>query len=108
MSKTVASAAEAVTDITAGTSLAVGDFALVHARLGDTDGNLVYRRTARNFNPMMAQAGRITIAEVEELVQPGELDPDEIHTPSIFVQRILKGAHYEKWIEQRTTRPREA
>lgn len=84
------------------------DFAFVKAWKGDTDGNLVFRKTARNFNPMMAQAGRITIAEVDELVEPGELDPDHIHTPGIFVQRILQGAHYERWIEQRTTRPKEA
>lgn len=83
------------------------DFALVKAWKGDTHGNLVYRSTARNFNPMMATAGRVTIAEVEELVPAGELSPDQIHTPGIFVQRILKGEHYEKWIEQRTTRSRE-
>ena len=83
------------------------DFALVKAWKGDTAGNLVFRSTARNFNPMMATAGRITIAEVEELVPAGELAPDQIHTPGIFVQRILKGVDYEKWIEQRTTRPRE-
>ena len=71
---------------------------------GDTAGNLVYRGTARNFNPMMAAAGKITIAEVEEVVQPGELDPNQIHTPGIYVQRIFKGAHYEKRIEQRTLR----
>ena len=84
------------------------DFAFVKAWKGDTDGNLIYKATARNFNPMMATAGRITIAEVEELVEPGELDPDQIHTSGIFVQRIIKGESYEKWIEQRTTRPREA
>lgn len=83
------------------------DFALVKAWKGDTAGNLVFRSTARNFNPMMATAGRITIAEVEELVPAGEFAPDQIHTPGIFVQRILKGVDYEKWIEQRTTRPRE-
>jgi 3-oxoacid CoA-transferase subunit A len=82
------------------------DFALVKAWKGDTDGNLIFRKTARNFNSIMAMAGKVTIAEVEELVEPGELDPDAIHIPSIFVQRILKGEHYEKWIEQRTTRPR--
>ncbi|MCA9513899.1 MAG: CoA transferase subunit A [Myxococcales bacterium] len=82
------------------------DFALVKAWKGDTHGNLVYRATARNFNPMMAMAGKVTIAEVEELVPAGELDPDQIHTPGIFVQRILKGVGYEKPIEQRTTRPR--
>lgn len=84
------------------------DFAFVKAWKGDTDGNLIYKATARNFNPMMATAGRITIAEVEELVEPGELDADQIHTPGVFVQRIIKGENYEKWIEQRTTRPREA
>jgi 3-oxoacid CoA-transferase subunit A len=83
------------------------DFAFVHAKKGDTHGNLVFNATARNFNPLMAKAGVITVAEVEELVEPGELDPDEIHLPGIYVQRILKGEHYEKWIEQRTTRPRE-
>lgn len=84
------------------------DFALVKAWKGDTHGNLIFRSTARNFNPMMATAGRITIAEVEELYEPGELDPDAIHTPGIFVQRIIQGSQYEKWIEQRTVRPREA
>ena len=79
-------------------------FAIVKAWKGDTDGNLIYRETARNFNPMMAMAGKITIAEVEELVQPGELDPDQIHTPGIFVNRIFKGEKYEKRIEQRTVR----
>lgn len=79
------------------------DFALVKAWKGDTQGNLVYRRTARNFNPMMAAAARITIAEVEELVQPGELDPDLIHTPGIYVQRIFKGT-FEKRVERRTVR----
>ena len=82
------------------------DFALVKAQRGDTQGNLVFHATARNFNPLMAMAGTITIAEVEELVEPGGLEPDEIHTPGIFVQRILVGEHYEKWIEQRTTRAR--
>ncbi|HNU57397.1 MAG TPA: CoA-transferase, partial [Flavobacteriales bacterium] len=82
------------------------DFALVKAWKGDRFGNLVYKRTARNFNPMMAMAGKITVAEVEELVEPGELDPDEIHTPGIFVNRIFKGTGYEKRIEQRTTRKR--
>jgi 3-oxoacid CoA-transferase subunit A len=76
----------------------------VKAWKGDRFGNLVYKRTARNFNPMMAMAGRITVAEVEHLVEPGELDPDEIHTPGIFVQRIFQGAAYEKRIEQRTVR----
>ena len=82
------------------------DFALVKAHRGDRFGNLVYRRTARNFNAMMATAAKVTIAEVEELVKPGELDPDQVHTPGIYVQRILAGAAYEKPIEQRTTRKR--
>lgn len=84
------------------------DLAIVKAWKGDTLGNLVYRKTARNFNPMMASAGKVTIAEVEQLVEPGELDPDGIHTPGIFVQRIFQGTRYEKRIEQRTTRPRAA
>ncbi|MBX3247036.1 MAG: CoA transferase subunit A [Myxococcales bacterium] len=83
------------------------DFAIVKAWKGDRHGNLVYRKTARNFNPMMAMAGRITIAEVEELVDVGALDPDEIHTPGIYVQRILVGPHYDKPIEQRTLRQKE-
>jgi 3-oxoacid CoA-transferase A subunit len=83
------------------------DFAIVKAWKGDAHGNLVYKATARNFNPMMATAGKITIAEVEELVPVGELDPNEIHTPGIFVQRIFKGLNYEKRIEQRTVRKRE-
>jgi 3-oxoacid CoA-transferase subunit A len=78
------------------------DFAIVKAWKGDTAGNLIYKGTARNFNPLMAMAGKITIAEVEELVSPGELDPNQIHTPGIFVQRIFKGSNYEKRIEQRT------
>ena len=78
------------------------DFSFVKAWKGDVSGNLVYRGTSRNFNPMMAMAGRITIAEVEELVDVGELDPNEIHTPGIFVQRIYKGENYQKRIEQRT------
>ena len=82
------------------------DFALVKAWKGDRLGNLVYKRTARNFNPMMAMAGTITVAEVEHLVEPGELDPDEVHTPGIFVQRIFQGSSYEKRIEQRTVRKR--
>ena len=82
------------------------DFSLVKAWKGDRFGNLVYKRTARNFNPMMAMAGRITIAEVEQLVEPGDLDPDLIHTPGIFVQRIFQGGGYEKRIEQRTVRKR--
>jgi 3-oxoacid CoA-transferase subunit A len=84
------------------------DVSLVKAWKGDTEGNLIYRKTARNFNPMMATAGRITIAEVEELVEPGELDPNNIHTPGIFVQRIVKGTDYLKSIEQRTVRKRSA
>ncbi len=80
------------------------DFAIVKAWKGDTSGNLVFKGTARNFNPMMAMAGKVTIAEVEELVEPGELDPNNIHTPGIYVQRIFQGEHYEKRIEQRTTR----
>ena len=80
------------------------DFSIVKAWKGDTTGNLVYRGTARNFNPMMASAGKITIAEVEELVDVGELDPNQIHTPGIYVQRIFRGEHYEKRIEQRTIR----
>ena len=71
-------------------------------RANDKDGNLVFKATARNFNPLMAMAGKITIAEVEQLVEPGELDPNEIHTASIFVDRIFKGANYEKRIEQLT------
>lgn len=82
------------------------DFALVKAWKGDTMGNLVFKGTARNFNPMMATAGKITIAEVEELVEPGELDPAHIHTPGIYVQRIFQGKDYEKRIERRTTRKR--
>lgn len=80
------------------------DFALVKAWKGDRLGNLVYRKTARNFNPMMASAARITIAEVEELVDVGTLDPDDIHTPGIFVQRVIVGTSYEKRIEKRTVR----
>ena len=80
------------------------DFALIKAWKGDTFGNLIYRGTARNFNPLMAMAGKITIAEVEELVEPGELDPNEIHTPGIYVHRIFQGSFYEKRIEQRTVR----
>jgi 3-oxoacid CoA-transferase subunit A len=80
------------------------DFALVKAWKGDTFGNLIYKETARNFNPLMAMAGKITIAEVEELVQPGILDPNEIQTPGIYVHRIFQGTNYEKRIEQRTIR----
>ena len=80
------------------------DYALVKAWKGDADGNLIYRETARNFNPLMAMAGKITIAEVEELVPVGQLNPDHIHTPGIYVHRIFKGINYEKRIEQRTVR----
>lgn len=80
------------------------DFALVKAFKGDKEGNLIYRKTARNFNPMMAAAARVTIAEVEEIVGIGELDPDFIHTPGIYVRRILKGERYEKRVERRTLR----
>lgn len=80
----------------------VADFSIVKAWKGDTKGNLVFKATARNFNPVMAMAGKITIAEVEHLVEPGELDPNEIHTPGIFVHRIFEGQNYEKRIEQRT------
>jgi len=82
------------------------DFALVKAWKGDRWGNLIYRKTARNFNPMMATAGKITVAEVEELVEVGELDPDQVHTPGIYVQRVVKATDYEKPIEQRTVTPR--
>ncbi len=82
------------------------DFAIVNAWKGDRLGNLVYRKTARNFNPLCATAGKICIAEVENLVEVGELGPDEIHTPGIYVDRIIKGEHYEKWIEKTTTRPK--
>lgn len=82
------------------------DFAIVKAWKGDTMGNLIYKGTARNFNPMMATAGKITIAEVEELVPAGELDPNEIHTPGIYVNRIFQGVNYEKRIERVTTRKR--
>lgn len=82
------------------------DYAIVKAWKGDTEGNLVFKATARNFNPMMAMAGKITIAEVEELVPAGTLNPNEIHTPGIFVQRIFQGTRFEKRIEQRTTRTR--
>ena len=88
-------------------SALTADFAFVKAWKGDTAGNLVFKGTARNFNPMMAMAGKITVAEVEELVPAGELDPAQIHTPGIFVQRIFQGKDYEKRIEQRTVRTRE-
>jgi 3-oxoacid CoA-transferase subunit A len=84
----------------------VADLSIVKAWKGDTEGNLVYRKTARNFNPMMATAGKVTLVEVEELVQPGEIDPDTIHTPGIYVDRLFKGAVFEKRIERTTTRPR--
>jgi 3-oxoacid CoA-transferase subunit A len=84
----------------------VADVSLVKAWKADTEGNLVYRKTARNFNPNMATAGRITVVEVEHLVPVGTLDPDQIHTPGIFVNRIVHGAHYEKRIEKRTVRKR--
>src|SRR5205814_8091725 len=80
------------------------DFAFVKAWKGDRHGNLVYRRTARNFNPVMATAADVTIAEVEHLVEPGEIDPDHVHTPGIFVKHIFQGEHYEKRIEKRTVR----
>lgn len=82
------------------------DFALVKAWKGDEAGNLIFKGTARNFNPMMAMAGRVTVAEVEELVPAGMLDPNAIHVPGIFVHRIFQGAHYQKRIEQRTVRPK--
>ena len=82
------------------------DFAIIKAWKGDTMGNLIFKDTARNFNPLMAMAGKITIVEVEELVQPGELDPNNIHTPGIYVHRIFQGSNYEKRIEQRTVRKR--
>ena len=88
-------------------SALTADFAIVKAWKGDTEGNLIYKDTARNFNPMMAMAGKITIAEVEELVPAGELEPNMIHTPGIFVQRIFKGSLFEKRIEQRTVRKKD-
>jgi len=84
----------------------VADVSLVKAWKGDKEGNLIYRKTARNFNPMMASAGKVTIAEVEELVEVGELDPDQIHTPGIFVQRIIQSKDLAKRIEKRTIRTR--
>jgi len=83
------------------------DFAIVKAWKGDTAGNLIYRYTSRNFNPVMAMAGKVTIAEVEILVEAGELDPNQIHTPGVYVHRIFQGAHYEKRIEQRTVRTKQ-
>lgn len=88
-------------------SALTADFAIVKAWKGDTTGNLIFKGTSRNFNPAMAMAGKITIAEVEELAAPGELDPNSTHTPGIFVQRIFQGTNYEKRIEQRTVRSRE-
>ncbi|MGD9535715.1 MAG: CoA transferase subunit A [Alphaproteobacteria bacterium] len=83
----------------------VADLSIVKAWKGDRNGNLIYRRTARNFNPPMATAGKVTVAEVEALVDVGKLDPNFIHTPGIYVQRVIQGAHYEKRIERRTVRP---
>jgi 3-oxoacid CoA-transferase subunit A len=80
------------------------DFALIRAWKADTFGNLVFRKTARNFSPLMAMAAKVTIVEAEHLVEPGELEPDQVHIPSIFVRRIVKGGTYQKWIERRTTR----
>ena len=88
-------------------SALTADFSFVKAWKGDTAGNLIFKGTARNFNPLMAMAGKITVAEVEELVEAGELDPNQIHTPGIFVQRIFQGEKYEKRIEQRTVRTKE-
>ena len=85
----------------------VADIAIVKADVGDTEGNLIFRKTARNFNSIMATAGKVTIAEVESLLEPGELDKDKIHTPGIFVQRIIKGTNFENRIEQLTTRERD-
>jgi 3-oxoacid CoA-transferase subunit A len=84
----------------------VADLSIVKAWKGDAEGNLIYRKTARNFNPMMATAGKATVAEVEHLVAVGELDPDQIHTPGIFIDRIFQGAHFEHRIERETTRPK--
>jgi 3-oxoacid CoA-transferase subunit A len=85
----------------------VADISIVKAWKGDTEGNLIYRKTARNFNPPMATAGRVTVAEVEHLVEAGELDPDQVHTPGIYVKRIVQGKNYQRLIEKRTVRPRE-
>ncbi len=87
-------------------SALTADFAIVKGWKGDRYGNIMYKGTARNFNPVMAMAGKITIAEVEEIVEPGELDPNFVHTPGIFIQRIFQGATYEKRIEQRTVTPK--
>ncbi len=86
----------------------VANLAIVKAWKGDHEGNLIYRKTARNFNPVAATAGKVCVVEVEELVEPGQFDPDHIHTPGIYVDRILQGQNYEKRIEQRTTRKRAA
>jgi 3-oxoacid CoA-transferase subunit A len=82
------------------------DLSIIKAWKGDRSGNLIFRKTARNFNPMMATAGKTCVVEVEELVEVGELDPNEIHTPAIYVNRIIQGTNYEKRIERLTTRPR--
>jgi 3-oxoacid CoA-transferase subunit A len=84
------------------------DFSLVHAWKADTWGNLVYRKTTRNFGPMMCAAAKVTIAEVQDVVAAGEIDPDQVHTPGVYVKRVVKGEKYEKWIERRTVRPRTA
>ena len=84
------------------------DLAIIHAWKGDTEGNLVYRKTARNFNPVMATAAKITVAQIEQLAEPGEIDPDHVHTPGVFIKRMVKLNHVEKRIEQRTTRKRAA
>jgi len=86
----------------------VADLSIVHAYIGDTEGNLAYRKTARNFNPVMATAGKVTVAEVEHLVRPGEIDPDHIITPGVFVQRMIHVPNAAKYIEQRTVRKRTA
>ena len=86
----------------------VADLSIVHAWMADTEGNLVYRKTARNFNPMMATAGKVTVAEVEHLVQPGDINPDHIITPGVYIKRIIHVPNAEKHIEQRTVRKREA
>jgi 3-oxoacid CoA-transferase subunit A len=86
----------------------VADFTIVRAWKADTAGNLVFRMTARNFSPEMCKAGKVTIVEAEHIVQPGEIDPNEVHVPGIYVHRLIQGGNYEKWIEQRTTRPKEA
>jgi 3-oxoacid CoA-transferase subunit A len=85
-----------------------GDFALVHAWKADTYGNLVFRKTARNFNPQVATAAAVTIVEAEQVVPAGQIDPDQVHLPGIYVKRLVKGERYQKWIERRTVRPRPA